>query len=59
MSEKILRALMHLFAIIAKVDEVSDNEINAEIQSSKGRKIVESFLISELSSDFIEKYLLI
>ncbi len=59
MSDKILRALMHLFAIIAKVDEVSDKEFYTEIQSSKGRKIVEGFLKSELSSDFIHKYLLI
>ncbi len=56
MSDRILRALMHLFAIIAKIDDLEDEESN-EIQSSKGKKIVEDFLKSELSSDYIEKYI--
>ncbi|PKP09988.1 MAG: ABC transporter [Bacteroidetes bacterium HGW-Bacteroidetes-4] len=48
MSEEILKALMQLFAIIAKQDGgVEDNEID----------FVESFLTSQLSSDFVEEYL--
>lgn len=61
MSERILRALMQLFAIVAKVDEVSfdsDNpEDSASIQSTKGKEIIESFLKSELSSSDVNKYL--
>ena len=50
MSERILKALMQLFAIIAQVDELNDagNE-NQKIKSSKGRRIIESFLRAELS----------
>ncbi len=65
MSERILKALMQLFAIIAKVDEeeepenleaeVSDSPV--EVTSSKGRKIVELFLNQELSSDLVQEYL--
>jgi ABC-type multidrug transport system ATPase subunit/uncharacterized tellurite resistance protein B-like protein len=61
MSERILRALMQLFAIIAKIDEVthsSDSESNS-IQSSKGKEIIEGFLKSELSSSDVNKYLTI
>jgi ABC-type multidrug transport system ATPase subunit len=48
MSEEILKALMQLFAIIAKQDGgVEDNEID----------FVESFLTSQLSSDFVEEYM--
>lgn len=48
MSEEILKALMQLFAIIAKQDGgVEDNEID----------FVESFLTSQLSADFVEEYL--
>jgi len=61
MSERILRALMQLFAIIAKVDEVqedvSDADIVPTIKSSKGIEIIESFLKSELSSSDVNKYL--
>ncbi len=56
MSERILRALMQLFAIIAKVDEVSDSE-SQNIQSTRGKEIIVSFLKSELSSDDVNKYL--
>ncbi len=56
MSDQILRALMHLFAIIAKIDDVEGEESD-KIQSSKGKKIVEDFLKAELSSDYIEKYI--
>ncbi len=48
MSEEILKALMKLFAIIAKQDEgVEDSEID----------FVENFLTSQLSSDFVEEYM--
>ncbi len=60
MSERILRALMQLFAIIAKVDEVSDGDNpfkDGPIQSTKGKRIIESFLKSELSSSDVNKYL--
>ena len=36
MSERILRALMQLFAIIAQVDDLGDNEEIQQIKSSKG-----------------------
>lgn len=64
MSERILKALMQLFAIIAKVDEIEETELEENITdatpavtSSKGRKIVEMFLNQELSSDLVEEYL--
>lgn len=47
MSERILRALMQMFAIIAKVDGVSNT----------GRSIVESFLKQQLSLEQVETYL--
>ena len=48
MSEESLKALMQLFAIIAKQDGgVKDSEID----------FVENFLTSQLSSDFVEEYL--
>jgi ABC transport system ATP-binding/permease protein len=56
MSERILRALMQLFAIIAKVDEVSEVTPEA-IEKSNGRRIVVAFLRSELSNELINKYL--
>jgi ABC-type multidrug transport system ATPase subunit/uncharacterized tellurite resistance protein B-like protein len=58
MSERILRALMQLFAIVAKVDEVSHKEEgDAFLQSTEGKEVIESFLKSELSSSDVEKYL--
>lgn len=56
MSERILRALMQLFAIIAKVDEVTDITKEA-IESSNGRRIIEAFLRSELNNELIQKYI--
>lgn len=54
---------MQLFAIIAKVDEVQDDVDDASIiptiRSSKGVKIIESYLKSELSSADVNKYLAI
>lgn len=57
MSENILKALMQLFAIIAKVDEISEDSTDADITSSKGRKIVELFLNQELNSASVHEYL--
>ncbi len=57
MSERILRALMQLFAIIAKVDEISEDGEADEITSSKGRKIVKLFLSQELNAELVEEYL--
>ncbi len=47
MSERILKALMQLFAIIA----------NPETQAEERRDVVRSFLAQQLSSDLIESYL--
>lgn len=47
MSERILKALMQLFAIIAKVDGISNN----------GRAIVQSFLKQQLNQELVEQYL--
>lgn len=47
MSERILRALMQMFAIIAKVDGVNNT----------GRQIVQSFLKQQLSQEQVETYL--
>lgn len=47
MSERILRALMQMFAIIAKVDGVNNT----------GRLIVQSFLKQQLNLELVETYL--
>ncbi len=57
MSERILSALMQLFAIIAQVDDSIEAGEESSITSSKGRRIIESFLRTELSSQLIEHYL--
>jgi ABC transport system ATP-binding/permease protein len=49
MSENILKALMQLFAIIAREDGVT----------SSGRKVVELFLRQQISQDQVDKYLLL
>lgn len=49
MSDKILKALMQLFAIVANREDVGN----------KGRDIVNRFLSRQLSSSFVEQYLLI
>ncbi|MFT6283083.1 MAG: hypothetical protein ACJA0U_003225, partial [Salibacteraceae bacterium] len=61
MSERILRALMQLFAIVARVDEVSAEVENdpSGIKSSRGREIIGGFLKSELNSSDVTKYLAI
>jgi ABC-type multidrug transport system ATPase subunit len=58
MSERILRALMQLFAILAKVDYSSSNSsTNEEFEISEQRKVVEGFLLSELSQTLTDQYL--
>ncbi|TNE53427.1 MAG: ATP-binding cassette domain-containing protein [Bacteroidetes bacterium] len=57
MSERIFRALMQLFAIIAKVDDVNENEDNPDVQSSNGRRIIESFLKTELNASLVREYI--
>src|SRR5579871_5847120 len=47
MSDRILKALMQLFAIVANTDEVG----------LRGREIVERFLRRQLSNNFIPLYL--
>ena len=47
MSEKILKALMQLFAIVAEVEGLSQNN----------RSIVESFLKQQLNQDLVKEYL--
>jgi ABC transport system ATP-binding/permease protein len=54
MSERIFRALMQLFAIIAKVDDASDPD---KIESSNGRTIIESFLKTELNASLVREYI--
>ncbi len=47
MSERILRALMQLFAIIARVDGITNT----------GRNIVQSFLKQQLNQELVDQYL--
>jgi ABC transport system ATP-binding/permease protein len=47
MSERILKALMQMFAIIARVDGISDS----------GRRIVQLFLKQQLNQEQVEQYL--
>jgi ABC transport system ATP-binding/permease protein len=53
MSERILRALMQLFAIIARVDQ------NDEHDEMEGRRIVRLFLKQQLSQKLVDFYLAI
>lgn len=55
MSERILKALMQLFAIIARVDEEIDS--TKPVTTGAGRTIVEAFLRQELGSAAVEEYL--
>lgn len=55
MSERILKALMQLFAIIAKVE--IDEETGEVLLESKGRQIVREFLSQELNQELVEEYL--
>lgn len=58
MSERILKALMQLFAIIARVDEDNEGGESQEISTSgAGRDIVDEFLRQELSAAAVSEYL--
>jgi ABC-type multidrug transport system ATPase subunit len=58
MSERILRALMQLFAIIAHVDDLNDTSSDTTVvKSSKGRRIIKSFLQAELNSKMVQHYI--
>jgi len=56
MSERILKALMQLFAIIAKVDFDVSGEFNPE-KNTKERSVVELFLKQELNPEQVKAYL--
>ncbi len=47
MSERILKALMQLFSIVADAEDISNNS----------RRIVESFLIQQLNKQLVDEYL--
>ncbi|HVA99063.1 MAG TPA: ATP-binding cassette domain-containing protein [Bacteroidia bacterium] len=49
MSERILKALMQMFAIIARVDGITNN----------GREVVQLFLKQQLNQELVEQYLVI
>ncbi len=55
MSERIFKALMQLFAIIAKVDE--NNNDSENIQSTNGHLIIEAFLRTELNASLVREYI--
>ena len=57
MSDRILRALMQLFALVAKIDEVSDSDEINLITSSRGQQVIKSFLQAQLASSDVTKYL--
>lgn len=54
MSERILKALMQLFAIVARVDDEEAGETDHE---GGGRNIVELFLKQQLSLELVDEYL--
>lgn len=55
MSERILNALMQLFAIIAKIDDHADDS-DSETLNTKGHQVIRSFLKGELSPEKVEEY---
>ncbi len=57
MSERILRALMQLFAIIAHVDDSNDSNEEHDVKSSRSIQIIESFLRVEINSQLIGQYI--
>lgn len=56
MSERILKALMQLFAIIAKVEFDESGEFNPQ-KNTKERSVVELFLRQELNPEQVKAYL--
>ncbi|MFA7272987.1 MAG: ATP-binding cassette domain-containing protein [Crocinitomicaceae bacterium] len=57
MSERILRALMQLFAILARVDESEESLSAVKFESKEGRLLVEDYLRSELNTYLVDFYL--
>lgn len=58
MSERILKALMQLFAILSKVDYSSSHDsVTESIEIDEQRGVVESFLLNELNSNQVQNYL--
>ncbi|MFT5581842.1 MAG: hypothetical protein ACI9G9_001103, partial [Psychromonas sp.] len=59
MNERILRVLMQLFAIIAKVDDESQTDEQSEGTENnlRGDAVIETFLQSELNSVQVQHYL--
>ena len=55
MSERILKALMQLFAIVAKIDVIKESDEIVAAETSK--KIVEILLKQDLNSELVTKYL--
>ncbi|MCH1613135.1 MAG: ATP-binding cassette domain-containing protein, partial [Flavobacteriales bacterium] len=55
MSERILKALMQLFAIVAKIDVIEESDEIVAAESSKN--IVEILLKQDLTSELVVKYL--
>ena len=55
MSERILKALMQLFAIVAKIDVIEESDEIVAADSSKN--IVEILLKQDLTSELVVKYL--
>ena len=55
MSERILKALMQLFAIVAKIDVIEESDEIVAAETSK--KIVEILLKQDLNSELVTKYL--
>jgi ABC-type multidrug transport system ATPase subunit len=57
MSERILRALMQLFAIIAHVDDSNEGTDETNVKSSRSIQIIESFLKVEINAQLIDQYI--
>ena len=55
MSERILKALMQLFAIVAKIDVLEESDEIVAADSSKN--IVEILLKQDLTSELVDRYL--
>jgi len=55
MSERILKALMQLFAIVAKIDVIKESDEIVAAETSKN--IVEILLKQDLNSELVVKYL--
>ena len=59
MSERILKALMQLFAIIARSEDEENPESGGSSSQGGGRRIVEIFLKSQLNQELVDEYLVL